>query len=139
MGCKMLFGVMQNTRDELNRAKERLCSEKSHQHWDYHALVNHLEKLTGMFSLTSPDQNRDLIAQFHDCAGKLPYAFDQDFGALVLEDAALQVENQDLRSWFLIEARYRANWCAQAGTAGGECIARYQHVKRLEESLRNRG
>jgi hypothetical protein len=128
---------MQNISTELDRARDRLRNEKFHQQWDYRILAEHLEKLASMFQRTSRDQHRDLIAQFHDCAGKLPYAFDQDFGALVLEAIAVSVGDRDLRVWLLTEARFRATWCAQAGTAGGECIARYQHVKRIEESLRD--
>jgi hypothetical protein len=75
---------MQNLKDEIDRARVKLRDEKFHQHWDFRALSEDLEKLAVMFQRTSQDQHRDIIAQFHDCAGKLPYAFDQDFGALVL-------------------------------------------------------
>jgi hypothetical protein len=120
---------------ELDEAKERLRHEKFRQHWDYPSLIEHFDRLASMFQRSSHDQHRDLIAQFHDCAGKLPYVFDQDFGALVLEAAAFSVEDKELQAWLYTEARYRALWCAQAGTAGGECVARYQHVKRLDDRL----
>jgi hypothetical protein len=120
---------------ELDEARESLRREKFHQQWDYRTLIEHLERLASMFQRTSHDQHRDLIAQFHDCAGKLPYVLDQDFGALVLEAVACSVEGRELRAWLYTEARFRAVWCAQAGTAGGESVARYNHVKRLDERL----
>jgi hypothetical protein len=126
---------MQNISADLDRARERLRAEKSHQQWDYRALAECLEKYASMFHRTSRDQHRDLIARFHNCAGKLPYVFDWDFGALLLEATAAEIDDRDLRVWLLTEARFRATWCAQAGTAGGECLARYRHVKRLDERL----
>ena len=120
---------------ELDQAKEILRSEKFHEQWDYRSLVGHLDRLARMFQRTRRDQHRDLIAQFHDSAGKLPCVLDRDFGALVLEAAACSVEDRELRAWLYTEARFRAVWCSQAGTAGGECIARYKHVMRLGERL----
>ena len=126
---------MQNICADLERARDKLRSEKFHEHWDYRVLAECLEKLADMFQRTSCDQHRDQIGRFHDCAGKLPYVFDRDFGAMVLEGTAAGVDDRDLRVWLLTEARFRATWCAQAGTAGGEGIARFQHVKRLDEKL----
>jgi len=62
---------MQNISAELDRAREGLRGEKYHQQWDFHVLAECLEKHASMFQRTSRDQHRDLIAQFHDCAGKL--------------------------------------------------------------------
>jgi hypothetical protein len=92
-----------------------------------------------MFARTSRDQHRELIAQFHDCAGKLPYVDDCDFGALVLESAAEAVTDGELREFLLSEARFRAMWCVQAATAGGEAIARSAHLRRLDERTQNAG
>jgi hypothetical protein len=128
---------MQDIITELNKARVTLGSEKFHEQWNYRVLAECLEQLASMFQRTSHDQDRDLIAQFHDCTGKLPYVFDQDFGALVLESVATNIDDKQLRTWLLTEARFRATWCAQAGTAGGECIARYQHVNRLDGELRD--
>jgi hypothetical protein len=125
---------MQDISIELEAGREKLRDEKCSQ-WDCHILGVHLEQLASMFQRTSRDEHRDLIAQFHNYAGKLPYVLDQDFGALVLEVAADGIDDKDLQAWVLTEARFRATWCAQAGTAGGECLARYQHVKRLDEKL----
>ena len=127
---------MQNIGADLDRAREKLRNEKFHQQWDCRVLAECLEKDANMFQRTSRDQHRDLIARFHNCAGKLPYVFDWDYGALVLEATAVSIDDISLRVWLLTEARFRATWCAQGGTAGGECIARYQHVKRLDEKLR---
>ena len=130
---------MQNISADLYRAREGLRSEKFHQDWDYCVLAECLEKYASMFQRASRDQHRELIAQFHDCAGKLPYIFDWDYGALVLEATAIEIDDRGLQVWLLTEARFRALWCAQAGTAGGECLARYQHVKNLDEKLCNEG
>ncbi len=92
-----------------------------------------------MFARTSRDQHRELVAQFHDCAGKLPYVDDCDYGALVLESASEAVTDGDLRVLLLSEARFRAMWCVQAATAGGEALARAVHLRRLDERTQNAG
>jgi hypothetical protein len=120
--------IMQNTGTELDEARKQLCAEKFHPQWDYRTLATHLEQLASLFQRTSSD-HRGLIAQFHDCAGKLPFIADRDFGALVLEATAAGIDDRDLRAWLYTEARFRAAWCAQAATAGGESIARSRHIK----------
>jgi len=122
-------------KSELQRAKEKLISENFQQRWNFQTLATHLESLAGMFERVKKDQHRDLIGQFHDCAGKLPYVWDQDYGALVLEHEAETITDPELRIWILTEARFRAAWCAQGATAGGEAISRWQYVKRLDEKL----
>ena len=130
---------MRSATSHLQQAKERLVADTFQQRWDYRALAGHLESLASMFVRTSRDQHRDLIAQFHDCAGKLPYVDDCDFGALVLEGAAEVVTDEELREFLLTEARFRAMWCVQAATAGGEAIARSVHLRRLDERTQNAG
>ena len=125
-------------RSPLQNAKEQLAMATLQERWDYPVLGAHLESLAGMFFRTSKDQRSELIAQFHDCAGKLPYVADCDFGALVLESAADSVaDDRELRGFLLSEARYRARWCVQAASAGGEAIARAVHMNRLEAKARN--
>jgi len=109
------------------------------ERWNYQQLAGHLQSLASMFIRTSRAQQRELVAQFHDCAGKLPYVEDCDFGALVLEGAAEAATDSELRAYLLTEARFRAIWCVQAATAGGEAIARAVHLRRLEERLQNGG
>jgi hypothetical protein len=130
---------VRTTTSNLRHAKERLAAETFQQRWDYRALAGHLESLASMFARTSRDQHRELIAQFHNCAGKLPYVDDCDFGALVLESAADATKDEQLCEFLLSEALYRATWCMQAATAGGEAIARSIHLKRLDERIQTKG
>ncbi len=127
------------TTSQLQEAIDRLAAETSQQRWDYRALAAHLESLASMFARTSRDQHREIVAQFHDCAGKLPYIDDCDFGALVLENAANAVADGELRALLLCEARFRASWCVQSSTAGGEAIARAVHLRRIAERVQNAG
>ena len=106
------------------------------------AIATHVEELAWVFPRTKPDQRREITAQFHNAAGRLQYVDDCDFGALVLECVADSLVgfgqiHQELQTWLYTEAIFRARMCAQAATAGGEGIARAQHLKRLEEKLQN--
>jgi hypothetical protein len=120
---------------ELERAKARLRTEKFHESWNYRSLSELLEQLAGFFLPTNREKHREIMARFHDCAGRLPYIFDQDIGALILEVAAHKSADRDLRAYLLTEALFRATWCAQSSTSGGEGIARSEHVTRLNNSL----
>ena len=122
---------------EVDQASENLSHEKFHQQWNYGLLADHLVNLADMLERVQGDERRDLTAQFHDCAGKLPSVFDKDFGALVLEAKATTAPDPELRRWLFFEAKIRATWCTQAGSAGGECIGRYQHLRRIEGKLRD--
>jgi hypothetical protein len=126
---------MQPITSELKNARERLLKETFHQQWDFRSLAEHMEQLCGLFPRTSREQHRALIAEFHNCAGRLPCVFDDDYGALLLESTADLTDDPLLRRWLYTEARFRAEWCAQAATAGGEGISRYQAVRRLNEKL----
>lgn len=122
---------------DLNDARERLAVMRFQQSWDYRQLSARLESLASMFTRVSRDQFRELAAQVHDCAGKLPYVDDCDYGALVLESVSDTAASAELRLWMLTEARFRALWCVQGATAGGEAIARGQHLKRLDEKIQS--
>lgn len=124
------------TDSNLRNAREHLAAMRFQGSWDYRQLSAHLESLAGMFTRVGGDQFRELAAQVHDCAGKLPYVDDCDYGALVLESVSETAASAELRLWILTEARFRALWCVQGATAGGEAIARGQHLKRLEEKIR---
>ena len=130
---------MRDTLSHLQAAKDQMAEMTFQERRDYRALGAHLESLAGMFCRTGKDQHRELIAQFHDCAGKLPYVADCDFGALVLENAAEATSDSGLRDFLLSEACYRVKWCVQAASAGGEAIARSVHLRRLEERMQNAG
>lgn len=133
----MLGGFTRKTHMEIQDARDTICRDTARHHWDFRVLIEHLDRLASMFARTSSDQHRSLIAEFHSCAGQLPYAQEYDYGALVLEAAGDAVAVPELRRWLHTEARIRAEMCARGGTAGGECIARYQHVRRLDEKLRS--
>jgi hypothetical protein len=120
---------------QLEEAKARLAAIAFQEYWNYRSLATRLESLAGMFSRTRRDQYRELMAQFHNCAGKLPYVNDCDFGALVLENAARATTNDDLRNFLITEARFRAAWCVQAAANPGETMARVSHLTRLESAL----
>jgi hypothetical protein len=127
---------METIASKIQKAHEQFKTKiEPFRQWNCDVLAKHLEQLASMFERTNRDQHLDLIGQFHDCAGKLPYWHDEDFGALVLEATADNTKDKDLRAWLYTEARFRATWCAKGGTSGGETIARYSAVKRLDEKL----
>ncbi len=75
------------------------------------------------------------LAQFHNFAGQFPYWADCDLGALILEEVADNMPSGPKRSVLYQHATYRAEWCASAATAGGEGIARSQHLARVRQKL----
>jgi len=81
----------------LSEARNRLVAMAFQERWNYRQLADHLETLAYMSSQVSKPQLRELAAQLHDCAGKLPYVDDYDYGALVLENASDSVTETDLR------------------------------------------
>jgi hypothetical protein len=93
--------------------------------------TDHLEKLASLL-LRLDRQHLDVsFAEFHNYAGRLPYMSDSDFGALVLEREADLNATGQLKGRLYREAIWRARWCAQAATAGGEGLARVEDVDRL--------
>ncbi|HEY1107131.1 MAG TPA: hypothetical protein VGE76_00820 [Opitutaceae bacterium] len=127
---------METAASELRRAREVLGREIHRETWDYAQLADQLCRLAVIFERVSEEGRRELTAQFHDMAGRLPVVLDADFGALVLEELADSVSDRPLKRWLYTEAGYRANWCVQSGTAGGECLARVVHVQRIEAKLK---
>jgi hypothetical protein len=93
--------------------------------------IDHLEKLASLL-IRIDQQHLDVsFAEFHNFAGRLPYAGDSDFGALILEREADLTATGHLKVRLYREAMWRARWCAQAATAGGEGLARIEEVDRL--------
>lgn len=93
--------------------------------------TQHLEKIANLL-LRVDRQHRDVsFAEFHNIAGRLPYTSDSDFGALILEREADLNATGELKARLYREAMWRARWCAQAATAGGEGLARIEDVDRL--------
>jgi len=133
-----LGGMARTTTSEIQRAHAQLSAQSR----ELGILATDVEELAWVFPRSKPEQRRELVAQFHKAAGKLPYVEDCDFGALVLECVGDSVFGfgelrRELRTCLYTEAIFRARWCAQAATAGGKGIARAQHLNRLDEKLRN--
>ncbi len=130
--------MAQTSTSEIEKAKAQLSARSR----EVGILATHVEELAWAFPRAISDQHREMAAQFHNAAGKLPYVDDCDFGALVLECVADSVFGwseirTELQRWLYTEAAFRARLCAQAATAGGEGIARAQHLRRIEEKLKN--
>lgn len=98
-------------------------------------LASHLRTLASMFRRVPEGERRELIGRFHNAAGGLPYFQDNDIGALILEEAADVTPDPLLRNFLYTEAYYRAQWCAQAATSGGEGLARSRHMNELEAKM----
>ncbi|EAR62170.1 hypothetical protein [Neptuniibacter caesariensis] len=71
---------------------------------------------------------------FETEAEKLPWPWDHDFGALVLQKQAVGALNE-VAKYMLSQAIRRAQWCATCATSGGEGLARASHMKELEVEL----
>jgi hypothetical protein len=130
--------MARGTTTEIQRAYTLLAAQSG----ELGILATHVEDLAWLFQRLTPAQRREWAAQFHNAAGKLPYVEDCDFGALVLECVADSVFGfgeirSEIQRYLYTEAIFRARECAQAATAGGEGIARAQHLSRLDEKLRN--
>lgn len=81
------------------------------------------------------DDLNEVMAQFHNCAGQLPYVEDFDFGALVLQFTVDKLDDLILKKRLLKEAVYRTRWCVQSAASGSEMIVRGEHLRRLEVDL----
>ena len=102
----------------------RVLEERGHD-------PGYLTQLASMFTRIAAGQHDMLFAEFHNFAGRFPYAGDSDIGALILEREADDTATGALRARLYREAMWRAIWCAQASTAGGEGLARSIDVDRL--------
>jgi hypothetical protein len=94
-----------------------------------------LESLAITLTRLAAGQLPEALAQFHNIAGRLPYAGDSDFGALLLESIANDTTDPSLAHELLTAALYRARWCAQAATSGSEGFARAADLKRIQSKL----
>lgn len=72
---------------------------------------------------------------FSIAANTIPYTDDMDYGALLLEYAAMNC-TKDVRKILLLHAALeRAETCASCATSGGEGIARSVHVNRIRKRI----
>jgi len=110
--------------EELEKAKS---SSTSHAN-----TIEHMLNIASMFDrLSDKSMMNGLVAQFHNFAGQCPYINDRDIGALVLEITAMNSPGMELQKRLLEEAAYRASWCAQSASSGGEGASRAEHLYRL--------
>ncbi len=120
---------------EIQQARAWLTTQSR----ELEILATEVEEFAWALPTAKPEQRRELIAQFHKTASKLPYVHDYDFGALVLECVGDSVFGfgklkSELQMWLYTEALFRARSCAQTAIAGEEELA--YHLKRLDEKLR---
>lgn len=104
-----------------------------HEQWNYPGLVRLLLSLASAISRAPRNELRELTAQFHNVAGRIPYPDDCDIGALILESEGDSSQHNEMKLYLYEEAAYRAEWCASSGTSGGECIARSRHLSKINE------
>lgn len=95
-----------------------------------------IESTASMLPRISNESIKELLARIHNEAGKFPYVWDVDFGALLLETVAEEITEKEIKKTILENAFWRAQWCASCATAGGEGLARSVHVKEIEEKLK---
>lgn len=98
--------------------------------------VNHLVKFASMIPRLQDSQLDEVIAEFHNIAGRFPYWQDSDIGSLILESLADEIAPAPLSKRLYKEAMYRAKWCAAAATSGGEGLARSTDLHRLSDKLK---
>lgn len=109
---------------------ERLLATSSY------AGATDLLRYAEIMSQLSSDELEEAFARFHNSAARYDYWCDCDVGALLLERVADGMCVDSTRQRVLYRhAHFRAVWCAQAATSGGEGIARSVHIKRLEAKL----
>ena len=114
-----------NLNEHINKA-ERELTEMGYA-------VDQVLKLGNVLCRVEGENLDSSFAEFHNAAGRLPYAQDSDFGGLVLEKLGDTEAARERRQRLYREARWRAMWCAQNATSGGEGIARSQDIQRLTE------
>jgi len=85
--------------------------------------------------LSNPASFDRLAAQVRQAADALPWYYDQDYAAVVLQAASEQTDDLELRRKLLSLAHIRASWCASCSTSGGEGTARSRHVQEIESAL----
>jgi hypothetical protein len=97
-------------------------------------IAKRILELAAALPRITADQHEEVIAEIHTLSGRLDYVFDDDFGAVVLEEAGDEVSGEQ-RRYLYRHALYRATWCAQAATAGGEGISRSRRIDRIKAKL----
>ncbi len=94
-----------------------------------------LEEFARLLVRVAVEDRDEIICRIHDAAGALDYIDDQDRGAIMFEQIADSTDDTELRLLCYKHALFRANWCAQAATSGGEGLSRSQHAKQIESKI----
>ena len=84
---------------------------------------------------TSLESAKNAVAALKLIPVGFPYAFDQEYAALSLQDAAEATTDAPLRKLLLEYALERAEIFASYATSGGEGLARSSHLNELEALL----
>ena len=121
------FPVMNAVSTPLTEARRTLRASGSD--------TSALDLLASTLPRLAAGQLPKALAEFHNMAGRLPYAGDSDFGALLLESLADGSDDSALAREFLVSASYRARWCAESATSGGEGLARAADLNRIQSKL----
>jgi hypothetical protein len=115
--------------DFFVRARQE-CSKQA-------SLLDYIDTQVALFGRISQNDWREHIAKIHDLGGKIDhYPCDCDYAAAALDRKASEVSNPELRHFLLTEAFFRARWCVQASSAGGEAISRARHYNDIEKQLK---
>jgi hypothetical protein len=115
----------------MNKEIEKAKVEFGPQGYD----VNHLVNFASMIPRLQDSQLDEVLAEFHNMAGRFPYWQNSDVGSIILESLADEISPAPLSERLYREAMYRAKWCAAAATSGGEGLARSRDVNRLRNKL----
>jgi hypothetical protein len=99
------------------------------------SIAAYMLRIVEMLPRVMSDQREETIAQIHNLAGCLSYLDDRDLGALALEAIGDLITEKEFQKIIYTHAIYRARWCAQNGTSGGESLARADHIRLIEAKI----
>ena len=94
-----------------------------------------IDALAAQLKEADTSDRQRLLAEFKSVAMYLPIAFDENYGAVVLEHLASEQPDRDVAVEYLTLAVHLASWCAAQSTSGGEGTARMSIVRGIEERL----
>lgn len=94
-------------------------------------IAQRILELAHLMPRMAAEQHEEVVAEIHSLSGRLDYVFDDDFGAVALEEAGDVAADVQQQRYLYRHALYRATWCAQAASASGEGIARSCRIERI--------
>jgi hypothetical protein len=89
-------------------------------------------QLCELLTRVPPSDREEVMCRIHNVAGRLACQTDSDQTAILLEALADDTNDVDLKRLCYTHALYRATWCAQEATSGGEGLSRSADVKRIK-------